>query len=69
MTPSFKVERQVLASGTWYEVMLSPFSTEEQAWDYIQKYRNCYPSEHQNYRIVHDSENSEVTHYFRGCFT
>lgn len=68
MTPQFKVERQILTSGNWYEVMLSPFTTEEQAWDYIKKYHSVYPLEHQNYRITHRSDNTEITHYFRGQF-
>lgn len=67
MKPCIKVERQMTV-GTWYEVMLSPFHTEEQAWDYINKYRHRYPVEEQNYRITKPIENSEVVHYWRKCW-
>jgi formylmethanofuran dehydrogenase subunit A len=68
MMPSIKVERQESTDANWYEVMLSPFVSEEQAFDYIQKYRHYYPIESQNYKITHSIGNSETTHYFRGCF-
>ena len=60
-----KVHRQISASGYWNEVMLSPFKTEEEAWDYIKKYHVYYPKEDQNYRIT----TPEEIHYFRGAFS
>jgi formylmethanofuran dehydrogenase subunit A len=63
-----KVERQIICSGVWYEVMLSPFQTEEQAWDYVNKYHHYYPVEEQNYKITSYLNCSEHIQYFRGQF-
>lgn len=63
-----EVHRQIPESGYWQEVLLSPFETEEQAWDYIKKYHVYYPIEDQNYRITKNTTQSKVEHYFRGCF-
>jgi hypothetical protein len=63
-----KVERQIPSSGVWYEVMLSPFDSEEQAWDYVNKYHHYYPVEEQNYKITSFLNNSEHIQYFRGQF-
>lgn len=54
MKHKYKVER--LSSPnietSWYECMLSPFNTFEEATAYIEKYRNYYPLEYQNYKIT-----------------
>jgi hypothetical protein len=63
MSPQIKVHRETI-QDCWYEVMLSPFKTEEEAWDYIKKYHRYYPVEDQNYRITTPTN----VHYFRGCF-
>jgi len=59
-----EVHRQIPSSGYWDPVMLSPFKTLEEAWDYVKKYHKYYPIDHQNYRIT----TSEKVYYFRGCF-
>jgi len=64
MNPQIKVHRQIPTSGVWYETMLSPFKTEEEAWDYIKKEHHYYPVEDQNYRVTTPTD----VHYFRGCF-
>lgn len=64
MNPQIKVHQQIPQSGYWDEVMLSPFKTEEEAWDYIKKYRKYFPQEYQNYRIT----TPDKVHYFHGCF-
>ena len=64
MSPQIKVHRQISTSGYWDEVMLSPFKSEEEAWDYIKKYHKYYPAEDRNYRITTPSN----THYYHGCF-
>ena len=51
MNTLIKVERQQ-TSKTWYETMLSPFKTEQEAWSCIEKYRHYYPTEDQNYRMT-----------------
>jgi len=49
----FKVERKSAdPRSAWYEVMLSPFKTNEEAEKYIEKYRHYYPVEDQQYRIT-----------------
>ena len=48
----FRVERQILTSKSWYEVMLSPFETLEECNKYIEKYKQYYPIEDRNYRIT-----------------
>lgn len=65
MDTKIEVHRQVPSSGFWYEVLLSPFKTEEEAWDYIKKYHQYYPIEDRNYRITTPTD----TQYFRGCFS
>lgn len=52
----YKVERRTSDPKGWYEVMLSPFSTFEEAADYIEKYRHYYTPDQQNYRITHITE-------------
>jgi hypothetical protein len=52
----YKVERGINKSHCWYEVMLSPFITFEDAVKYIEKYRHFYPENEQNYRIVFINE-------------
>lgn len=48
-----KVERKPAEPlACWYEVMLSPFNTREQAMSYIAKYKCYYPSADQTYRIT-----------------
>jgi hypothetical protein len=49
-----KVERKTSDSCGWYEVMLSPFNNVEDAYNYIETYRNYYPVDQQNYRIKYD---------------
>ncbi len=54
---TYKVER-MCSPGTetsWYEVMLSPFATFEEATNYIEHYRHYYPKEHQNYKITYEA--------------
>jgi hypothetical protein len=46
-----KVERRTSDPNGWYEVMLSPFNSAEEAYSNIEKYRNCYPQDQQNYRL------------------
>lgn len=48
----YKVERKSEGPQAWYEVMLSPFNTLEEATAYIEKYRVYYPVEDQNYKIT-----------------
>jgi hypothetical protein len=52
MQSSYKVERMIASTGFWYEVMLSPFNTWEEAANNIEKYRHFYPCEEQNYKIT-----------------
>jgi len=52
MQSSYKVERMIASTGFWYDVMLSPFNTWEEVIAYIEKYRNYYPKEEQNYKIT-----------------
>lgn len=55
-TPNtYKVERRCSPNmdTSWYECMLSPFATFEEAVKYIEKYRHTYPIEHQNYKITY----------------
>jgi hypothetical protein len=49
MNKPYKVER--FTGKGWYEVMLSPFATEKEVHDYIEKYKHYYPVEEQVYRI------------------
>jgi hypothetical protein len=50
--PYYNVERRGLDERGWYQVMLAPFKTREECIEYVEKYRNYYPFEHQNYRIT-----------------
>lgn len=50
--PYYNVERRGPDTESWYQVMLAPFKTLDECWEYIEKYRHCYPLEHQNYRIT-----------------
>jgi hypothetical protein len=54
---TFKVERKCdpTVDTSWYECMLSPFKTFEEAVQYIEKYRNYYPFEYQNYKITYET--------------
>lgn len=56
MKQLYKVQRCGLDERGWYEVMLSPFSSFEDVIEYIRKYKNYYPFEHQNYKITHLAE-------------
>ena len=53
----YKVERKSdpAIDASWYECMLSPFKTFEETIQYIEKYRNDYPPEHQNYKITYET--------------
>lgn len=52
-----KVERRTSDPNGWYEVMLSPFDTAKEAYDYIEKYRHYYPLDQQNYRLFFNTSN------------
>lgn len=54
--PHYNVERQVTpgCDTSWYQVMLAPFKTFDEAVQYIEKYRHYYPHEHQNYKITYE---------------
>ena len=56
----YKVERMIASTGFWYDVMLSPFNTWEEVIAYIEKYRNCYPKEEQNYKVTFLKNNIAV---------
>jgi hypothetical protein len=53
----YKVKRKgnLKIDTSWYECMLSPFKTFEEAVQYIEKYRNYYPFEYQNYKITYET--------------
>lgn len=53
---SIKVERMIASTGFWYEVMLSPFHSWEEVISYIEKYRNFYPSNEQNYKVTYQEK-------------
>ena len=46
----FKVERTTGVG--WYEVMLSPFKTIQEAMSYIEKYKQYYPVEDRVYKVT-----------------
>jgi hypothetical protein len=49
----YKVERKPAnPKAMWYEVMLSPFDTQKEAEEYVQKYKIYYPVGDQQYRII-----------------
>jgi len=53
MNNKYKVERKPAGpEAAWYEVMLSPFSTQKEAEEYIQKYEIYYPVEERQYKIT-----------------
>lgn len=52
--PYYKVERRGTDERSWYEVMLSPFKTFDECQQYINKYKDYYPYEHQNYKITYE---------------
>lgn len=55
-TPNtYKVERRTSDPNGWYETMLSPFQTFEEAVEYIEKYRHYYPLDQQNYKITYEA--------------
>jgi hypothetical protein len=53
--PYYNVERRGLHENGWYQVMLAPFKTFEEAILYIEKYRYYYSLEHQNYKITYEA--------------
>jgi hypothetical protein len=53
--PHYNVERRGTDKNGWYQVMLAPFKTFEEAILYIEKYRYYYPPEHQNYKITYEA--------------
>lgn len=55
-----KVERRTLDPNGWYEVMLSPFSCANEAYNYIEKYRQYYPLDQQNYRLTFSYSNQSI---------
>ncbi len=48
----YKLERKIITSGAWYEVMLSPFNTREEIKEYHAKYSKFYPKEDRTYRVT-----------------
>jgi lipocalin len=48
----YKLERKIICSGKWYEVMLSPFETREQVREYHAKYSKYYPENDRIYRVT-----------------
>ena len=56
----YKVERQIPDAKTWYEVILSPFETKQQALDYYNKYNVYYPAKHAVYRITNTANGSST---------
>jgi hypothetical protein len=58
----YKVERKIASTGYWYEVMLSPFLRVRDAGDYIDYYKQFYPKEEQDYRVLDHYVDSQ-THY------
>jgi hypothetical protein len=58
----FKVERKpARPEALPYEVMLSPFSTLQEAELYIEKYQHYYPIEDRNYTIKQTFNGLNVT--------
>jgi hypothetical protein len=52
--PYYNIERRGTDKNGWYQVMLAPFKTFEECLEYIKKYSQYYPPEHQNYRITYE---------------
>jgi hypothetical protein len=50
----FQVQRK-MADGEWYEVMLSPFKTLHEVYNYLNKYMPSYPQEDRVYKILNIS--------------
>jgi hypothetical protein len=49
----YKLERKIITSGVWSEVMLSPFKTREDVKNYHSKYSKYYPDpEDRIYRVT-----------------
>ena len=48
----YKLERKIVPSGAWYEVMLSPFKTRDEVKEYHKKYSKYYPEEDRVYRVT-----------------
>jgi len=49
----YKVERKIVTSGAWQEVMLSPFNTRDEVKAYYTKYSRYYPDpEERIYRVT-----------------
>lgn len=58
MNKKYKVERKpARTEAIYYEVMLSPFNSVQEAQQYIEKYQRFYPIEDRNYRISEITEN------------
>lgn len=53
--PYYKVERMCSPGidTSWYETMMSPFKTFEEALEDIKNNSQHYPLEHQNYKITY----------------
>lgn len=53
MNKKYKVERKpARVEAVYYEVMLSPFTSLQEAQQYIEKYQRFYPIEERNYKIT-----------------
>lgn len=48
----YKLERKILTTGRWYDVMSCPFKTRENVMEYYNKYSMCYPKNERIYRIT-----------------
>ena len=57
---NYKIERQIPGSKAWYEVILSPFETKQQAMDYYIKYNMYYPQDHATYKITSILDNKTI---------
>jgi hypothetical protein len=64
----YKVERQISSTKYWYEVMLSPFLRVMDAGNHIEKYKQYYPPEDQNFRVLDHYVNSEEYHRIKRFF-
>jgi hypothetical protein len=59
----YKVERKV-SGGTFYEVMLSPFKTHDEASNYYKKYSQYYSPESRIYKFTNlETRESRVIKY------
>lgn len=53
--PYYNVERRGTGPNGWYQIMMAPFKTFEECLEYINKYSQYYPPEHQNYKITYET--------------